>query len=142
VLVPGGMSGRAVRSTRWRSLNPPARPSEYRRARSIARSLAQEFARKGATAVLLAGSWARGDAHRHSDLDLWVLGRKAPYLPLWREPLLVSVSRTSEAEERRKLREPPRIGGSVPGWRAAVPLYDPEGVAARLRAEARAFRGS
>ncbi|HYA58313.1 MAG TPA: nucleotidyltransferase domain-containing protein [Thermoplasmata archaeon] len=133
-------STRGSGNGRWHSLNPPATAADYRRARAMARALAHGYAREGADAVLLAGSWARGDAHRRSDLDLWVLGRHLGPVVLWRDPYMVSVHRTSEAEERRKLYEPPRVGGSVPGWRVAVPLYDPHGIAARLKREARRFR--
>lgn len=53
---------------------------------------------------------------------------------------MVSVGWTTERGERRKLTHPPWVGGSVPGWRVAIPIYDPDGIARRLKSEARAFR--
>ncbi|MFZ0698644.1 MAG: nucleotidyltransferase domain-containing protein [Thermoplasmata archaeon] len=90
--------------------------------------------------MVLGGSWARGDAHRESDIDLWTFGLRSENEVLWRPPFMVTVSKTSYRRERTKLRTPPYIGGSVPGWKVALPLYDPEGIARRLKSEARRFR--
>ncbi len=90
--------------------------------------------------MVLGGSWARGDAHRASDIDLWALGVPARDLLRWRPPFLVSIHRTPVRDEARRLRWPPYVGGSVPGWRRAILLYDPSGAARRLRDEARRFR--
>ena len=134
------MRRHAFDRARWVDLNPRARPADYRRARRVAESVAPEYARRGARAVVFAGSWVRGDAHRASDIDLWVLGSRRSTEMLWRPPFMVSVNRTTEATERRRLRDPARMGGSVPGWRVATPLYDPHGTAAGLKSEARRFR--
>jgi predicted nucleotidyltransferase len=127
---------------RWGRRDPRATASEQRRARSVVDSLARKFATQGAEAVVLGGSWARGDAHRASDIDLWVLGRRYGTSTLFTDGFPVHVERTTERIERARFREPRRVGGSVPGWRSAVLLYDPRGVAAKLKAEARAFRWS
>ena len=52
------LSARAGR--RWRELNPPATLADKRRARSVAEATASELVRKGATSVVLAGSWPEG----------------------------------------------------------------------------------
>ena len=124
----------------WRRLGPPALPADYARARRVARELASEFAENGARAVLLSGSWARRDARRSSDLDLWVLGKAGAPSFSWREPFLVSVSRISPTAERRKFLEPPHTGELLGAWRTAITLYDPHGDARRLRDVARTFR--
>jgi predicted nucleotidyltransferase len=124
----------------WGRLGPPARRADYVHARRVARELAREFAEKGARAVLLSGSWARREARRSSDLDLWVLGKAGAPSFLWREPFLVSVSRINLRQERRKFLEPPHTGELLGAWRTAVTLYDPHGEAGRLRDVARRFR--
>ena len=108
----------------------------------MARSVAREYRDRGATSVVLGGSWARGDAHRESDLDVWVFGMRTGGDLLWRPPFMVVVDRRSVRAEERRLRTPPHIGGSVPGWRVARPLHDPHAIARRLRAEARRFQWS
>lgn len=125
---------------RWRDLNPPASRAERRRARSVATGVALELARQGASAVVLAGSWARGDARRASDIDLWSIDRGERAESRWCPPFLVNVKHTSLRAARRELTDPGRVGGVVPGWRVAVLLHDPRRVAARLQQEAQRFR--
>jgi nucleotidyltransferase-like protein len=96
----------------------------------------------GRSAVVLSGSWARGDAHEGSDVDLWVIGRREGDVSLERAGRHVSVHYATVASEHRRMRAPAHIGGVIPGWRNARFLRDPLGVAARLRAESRAFRWS
>lgn len=92
--------------------------------------------------MVLGGSWARGEAHRASDIDMWVLGRRSGQTTLFRGGFQVNIERTTERVERSRFRDPRRVGGCVPGWRSALLVYDPQRVAARLQAEARAFRWS
>ncbi len=127
-------------SNEWSRRNPAAGEADRRNARSVAEAAAHELARAGAVAVVLAGSWARGDARRASDVDLWAIGRDRPDVARWRPPFLVSIHRTSYAAERRRLREAPSVGGSVPAWREAIILFDPRGRAAALQDYARRFR--
>lgn len=124
----------------WRARNPPATLAERRHARTVAEAVAADYSRRGATVVVLGGSWARGDARRESDIDLWVFGLRAGNDVLWRAPFMVTVARTSERREAAKMRTPPYVGGSVPGWRAAIPLHDPKRIARQLQSQARAFR--
>ncbi len=127
---------------RWRALNPPATIADQLRGRVVFDTLARRFADRGAIAVVLGGSWSRGEAHRGSDIDMWVLGRRSGHQTLLRGGFQVHVERTTERAERRRLLDPRRVGGSVPGWRSALLVYDPRGVAARIQAEARRFRWS
>lgn len=49
------------------------------RAIRLARRVARQLARQGAKAVVLVGSFVRGDSHRESDVDLIVIGRGSYY---------------------------------------------------------------
>lgn len=120
--------------------NPRAGLAAHREVHRIASRLADEVDPRGTAAVLLAGSWARGDAHEASDIDLWVVGRRGREKILERDGRMVSVKFSTAASERREMRNPARLDGAVPGWRRAKILRDPKGVAAKLRSEARRFR--
>jgi Nucleotidyltransferase domain len=137
--VPPARKGRAPRGDRR---NPPATRAERRHVLAVVDALTPRLVRQGARAVVLAGSWARGDAHRHSDIDLWVVGgtRRPRSRSLLRAGSFVTIAWSSEASERAKFRDPRTVGGWVPGWRHARLLYDPQRLAARIRERARAFR--
>ena len=101
-------------------------------------ALAGELMREpGALAVWLAGSHARGDAGPHSDLDLGVIadapGAGPRYRLSRRDGVLVSTSWTTAEQTRGSFDDPGVLGAAVPGWRRAVILADPDGVAAALR---------
>lgn len=94
---------------------------------------------RGAAAVVLLGSVARGDAHAASDIDLIALGDGPEYHLDRVEGWLVSVSwRTAEAV-RAAFDSPAQAGGAVPAWRGAVLLRDPRRLAEGLRNEALAW---
>jgi len=122
--------------------NPLATRAAGREVLRVARGLADEFDPKRRSAVVLAGSWARGDAREASDIDLWVIGRRKGDVIFERDGRQVSVRYGTVAGDRREMRTPTRLGGVVPGWRSAKVLRDPNGAAARLRSEARQFRWS
>lgn len=103
----------------------------------MARQVAAELVAEGAGAVVLMGSFARGDATPESDIDLYAIGAGPPYRLERREPFLVSVSWRAVEAIRDGSRSPAEAFGLIPGWRSAVILADREGVAARLRAAAR-----
>jgi predicted nucleotidyltransferase len=123
-----------------RGRNPPARPADYREVLRVAAEVMEEMDPSGRAAVLLAGSWVRGDAHEASDIDMWVVGKAGRRRVLERAGRLVCVRFTTPASERAEMRDPGRLDGAVPGWRQVRILRDPRGVAARLKAEARRFR--
>jgi len=135
-------SRRTPSDSRREGRNPPASRNEHREVVRLARRLASEVDPRGTAAVVLAGSWARGDAHEASDLDLWVIGRKASDRILERDGRMVCVKFSRVADERREMRHPGRVDGAILGWRNAKILRDPKGVAGRLQAEARRFRWS
>jgi hypothetical protein len=105
---------------------------------SIALQITEELVENGAQAVALVGSHASGDAGPESDLDLLAIG---PETCTWnlqlRGGLLVSVSSRQLEEHREAFALPEAVFTVVPGWRGAVILHDPEGLAASLVREAR-----
>lgn len=111
-----------------------SRPST--RALDISKKEAKQLMDAGAEAVFLTGSHARGDAHPESDLDVRAIG-EGTSPPLKRhEEFLVSTSWTSRDENEEAFKDPAGVGQSVPGWRGAVILEDPDGVAAELKSRA------
>ena len=141
--MPRGRRLSARRAQSARGRNPPAIPVEQRAVLRLVREMVDELDPDRTSAVLVAGSWFRGDAHVASDVDLWVIGRRAVRdTSLERSGRTFSVHYNTVAGERKALRDPARLGGAVPGWRAARILRDPNGSAARLRSEALRFRWS
>ncbi len=137
-------SGRASFSGRPRDgpkgSNPPATLGDYQKARAVALTLARRYAARGARAVVLAGSWSRRDARQHSDIDLWVIGSRVSTKALWHSPFVVNVCLTTADHEKVLMSSPRRAGACVPGWKGALVLHDPHGVAARLKRRAHRFR--
>lgn len=108
-------------------------------ARELAQQLVPELVAGGARAVALTGSYARGDATDGSDLDLMVVGEGPDYLLDVRNGVLIAQSWALEETHRRQFTSPRDVGSAVPGWREAIILHDPEGVAADLQQAARAW---
>ena len=107
-----------------------------KRAIDAAHDLAKQLIDEGAEAVILTGSWARGDAHPESDLDLRVVGESKPKRLQRHQGFLVSTAWQPEDKHRELFEEPEEVGSIVPGWRSAILLEDPNGVAAKLQREA------
>ena len=113
------------------------------KAMGIARTGAAQAMAAGALAVVLTGSHARGDAGAHSDIDLVVVLPKAPAKDAGPAPYtvrrgyLVATAWTTPAAAAAAFRDPALFPTYVPGWREAVVLADPDGVAARIQARAR-----
>ncbi|MGH3146091.1 MAG: nucleotidyltransferase family protein [Rubrobacter sp.] len=93
----------------------------------------------GARAAVLVGSHARGDAGPDSDVDLLAVGEGQPSWLERRGGLLVSVNTRSSEAYRDSFASPELVCGSVPAWRGAVVLRDPEGLAAALVKEAKVW---
>lgn len=107
---------------------------------SVAREVADGLAGDGAEAVVLVGSHARGEAGPESDVDVLAVGpREFSFRLERRSRLLVSTSSRPPGLYRQAFGEPGSVCAAVPGWRGAVPLHDPEGIAASLIEEARAW---
>lgn len=110
----------------------PARRVQSRMMRATRRA-AEALAHEGARAVVLTGSYARGDAHAASDIDLIALGRGRALDVRQPGRHLIVVAWTTAAAVRRAFRSPALAPAQVPGWRDAVILHDPHGDAARLQ---------
>ena len=107
---------------------------------SVAREVADGLARDGAEAVVLVGSRARGEAGPDSDVDLLAVGAPRFSHRLERHGgLLVSTSSRPLRSYHAELDDPGSVCAAVPAWRDAVSLHDPEGIAAPLIEEARAW---
>jgi hypothetical protein len=102
----------------------------------IARIVSDEMVEAGAIAVVLAGSYARGEASARSDLDLYAIGTGPGYQLHLHHGTLVSTSWRTLDEEQDAFRNPALAGAAVPGWRTAMILHDPHGVAAILKERA------
>ena len=106
----------------------------------VARSVARDAVASGARAVVLTGSHVRGAAPAHSDIDLIAvyLGARDEFAhpSLRRGEFFVTVASVTPAAVRAAFRNPARFPTYVPGWREALVLDDPEGVAAALQGRA------
>jgi hypothetical protein len=102
----------------------------------VARRVATELVAYGAEAVILTGSYVRGDASLISDIDLYAIGDGPEYRLEQRSGHLVSISWRSARDVRASFINPALAGAAVPGWRRAVILSDSGGIAERLVREA------
>ena len=94
----------------------------------------------GAQAVVLFGSFARGEANPQSDVDVLAIGPSDhPGLYEWRDNRLVVASWATAGDVRAQFTNPGSVGAIIPGWREARILFDPQGVAAAIQADAHAW---
>lgn len=93
----------------------------------------------GALAVVLSGSQAGPRPSEESDIDLYVVGRGPRYRLTVAAGRLVSASWRELAEIRLDFDDPGAVGAVVPGWRRALIVADPDGVAAAIQREALAW---
>lgn len=108
--------------------------------RPVVDRLAAALASQGAQAVVLVGSHATREATPNSDIDIAAVGDGPPYRLEIQGGLLVSVSWAEADEQRRRLYDPDVLATHVPGWRHAVVLSDPDGIAEGIRQEALDWR--
>ena len=106
----------------------------------LAQAISHELSEKGAEAVVLMGSFARGDAHEESDLDVHAIGSGAHYRLERRQGFLVSISWSTTNQERTDFKDPSKVGGIVLAWRNAAILNDPIGIAKTIKQEARNWK--
>jgi Nucleotidyltransferase domain len=123
----------------WSRRNPVATSGARARALVVARTVARRRSRLGFPSVVLVGSWARGTARRHSDIDLVAVGSRSDHLTLYERGFFVTIKETTFAAESGEMRDPRRAGQAVLGWREAIPLLDSSRAAARLKRQALRF---
>ncbi|MCC6799923.1 MAG: nucleotidyltransferase domain-containing protein [Anaerolineae bacterium] len=97
-----------------------------------------ELAAAGAQAVVLFGSFARGQESAYSDIDLLALGHGEKRYD-WRDERLVDVAWVPAEVARQQFTDPAAVGAAVRGWREARIQHDPSGVASSLQREALAW---
>jgi hypothetical protein len=105
----------------------------------VAETVADALIEEGAHAVALVGSHATGTATEGSDLDLAIVDDGPSYRLEVHDGILVSLGWATAEEQRRRLYDPDWLGTHVLGWRSAVLLRDPEGVALELQELANAW---
>lgn len=109
----------------------------WNRINGVVAAMTAELGEAGAEAVVLTGSHARGDAGALSDIDLHAIGNGPDYRLEVRDERVVSVSWQTSDEVAGSFLSPSSAGAAVPGWRSAVVLHDPAGIAADLVERAR-----
>lgn len=103
-----------------------------------------DIARPELEAVALLGSWARGEARRHSDVDLNLFVRAPPadrdrYRLLRRQGFLFSLSADTIEGRQETLRRPERAIWDVPGLQQCRILLDRDGRLGALQRAAQDF---
>lgn len=105
---------------------------------STLEAVTAELAASGAQAVVLFGSFARGQASAHSDIDLLALGSGEKRYE-WRDGRLVDVAWVPVEAARQQFTDPGAVGAAIRGWREAQIQYDPAGIAGDLQRDAIAW---
>ncbi|HXK32718.1 MAG TPA: nucleotidyltransferase domain-containing protein [Dehalococcoidia bacterium] len=111
-------------------------PQVARAVMLVARKAARRMVMAGAEGVALMGSHVRGDAHAESDVDVLAVGRGPAYTLRRSGGILLAETWKTRAQCLREMRTPHQAGWAVPGWREAIVLADPGGVARELRRRA------
>lgn len=106
----------------------------------VSQNVSNRLVSEGAEAVIIVGSWVRGDAYSESDIDVYAIGKKKGHRLQRYQDFLISVCWTAERQERRNFRTPSKVGAVIPAWRNAVIIYDPKGIAKRLKQAAKEWK--
>lgn len=112
---------------------------------ALLQRLVADYTTEDTVALALAGSYARGDATRWSDVDIiryattLPAASEAQYTLAMHSGRLVSLSTTTIAAKQAEISQPERAIFAVPGLRQARILHDPTGALAALHQQARDF---
>ncbi len=106
--------------------------------------LVAELDNEAVTAMILKGSYARGDATAYSDIDLTRFVKEPPERTQQKRfvycgDLLISISTRTFAQERERLTDPETAIFVVSGIREARILLDKDGAFSAFQQEVRAF---
>lgn len=101
--------------------------------RSIVLDVSERAMATGARAVVLTGSQIGAQPPSTSDIDVYAIGAGPRYRLEINGGRLVSLSWREPAELRVAFGDPGSVGALVPGWRRALIVVDPDGVAAEIR---------
>jgi predicted nucleotidyltransferase len=104
-----------------------------RRVLRVVRDVSHRLVQEGAEAVVLMGSYARGEAYAESDLDIHAVGKGPPQRLEHDRGLLISVSWATRRQAREAFRNPRDVGAVIPAWRSAIIIHDPDGIARTLK---------
>jgi len=104
------------------------------------KTISRRLVKQGAEAVVVFGSWVRGDHYSESDLDIHAIGKGPPYRLERYQNFLVSISWQTAKQDRQAFKDPKQVGGIIPAWRNAFIVYDPKSIAKALKQESRAWR--
>jgi hypothetical protein len=111
---------------------------------SLFSALTSKYA-PGSEALAITGSYARGDAHAFSDIDLLCFVAVSPGLERERYHLeylngrLVSISAVTFEEKYNQISRPETAIYAVPGLRQCLPLWDPQKKLQQLKEAAQNF---
>jgi hypothetical protein len=111
-----------------------------RKVLQLSRTFSLRLIEQGAEAIVLFGSWVRGDAHRESDIDIHVVGKGPQYALERYQGYLLSVSWATRKQQLKALRDPSQVCGIIPAWRKALIIYDPQGIAGALKEKAERWK--
>jgi len=103
------------------------------RALRVAHLACRRLVEEEAEAVVLMGSYARGDAYAESDLDIHAVGRGPKQRLEYDDGLLISISWSTRRQNHEAFKNPHEVGAVIPAWRSAIILYDPLGIAKTLK---------
>lgn len=106
----------------------------------VSRAVSRRLVEQGAEAVVLFGSWVRGDAYKESDIDIQAIGRGPPYRLERDQGFLISVSWATARQHRQAFKDPGKAGGIIPAWRNAAIICDPRGIAYALKQDAKRWQ--
>jgi hypothetical protein len=111
-----------------------------RRVLQVSRAVSRRLEEQGADAVVLFGSWVRGDAYKESDIDIQAVGKGPPYRLERDQDFLISVSWATARQHRQAFKDPSKAGGIIPAWRNAAIICDPQGIAHALKQDAQRWQ--